>query len=240
LVESELFGHERGAFTGADRRVPGKVEIAEKGTLFLDEIGDLPLEIQGKLLRLLQDKAFERVGGRQTMTADVRIVCATHRDLRKHVAQKKFREDLYYRVKVVEIELPPLRERGSDEIEALANHFADIYSTRYERPEARFTPEALERIRTHRWPGNVRELEHWVESAIVLSPDGVIDAAHLPAPESIPPGSAAKVGVPDGLSLDAASRIYAQATVDACGGNKTEAARRLGIGRNTLARVLKG
>jgi Nif-specific regulatory protein len=240
LVESELFGHERGAFTGADRRVPGKVEVAEKGTLFLDEIGDLPLEIQGKLLRLLQDRAFERVGGRQTMAADVRIVCATHRDLKKLVAEHSFREDLYYRVKVVEIELPPLRARGSDEIEALARHFAGIYSARYERPETRFTPDALERLRTHAWPGNVRELEHWVESAIVLAPDGIIDATHLPSPESMPGSSASKVGVPEGLSLDAASRLYVQATVDACGGNKTEAAKRLGIGRNTLARVLKG
>ena len=241
LVESELFGHERGAFTGADRRVPGKVEVADKGTLFLDEIGDLPLEIQGKLLRFLQDRAFERVGGRETMAADVRVVCATHRDLEKLVAEHRFREDLYYRVKVVEIELPPLRARGSDEIEALARHFADIYSARYERPEARFTADALARLRTHAWRGNVRELEHWVESAIVLAPDGILDAAHLPSPESMPPGSSApKVSVPEGLSLDAASRIYVQATVDACRGNKTEASKRLGIGRNTLARVLKG
>ena len=247
LVESELFGHERGAFTGADRRVPGKVELADKGTLFLDEIGDLPLEIQGKLLRFLQERAFERVGGRQTLTSDVRIVCATHRDLRKAVRDGRFREDLYYRVKVVEIELPPLRARGADEIESLALHFADAYARRYGRPSPRITQDALVKLRAHAWPGNVRELEHWVESAIVLAPDGVVDAAHLPQPEALPPSQAgvAAAGqggvlVPHGLTLDDVTRRYAKATLDACGGNKTEAAKRLGMGRNTLARVLKG
>jgi Nif-specific regulatory protein len=238
LVESELFGHERGAFTGADRRVPGKVEIADRGTLFLDEVGDLPLEIQGKLLRFLQERTFERVGGRQTLSADVRIVCATHRDLRKAIKEGRFREDLYYRVKVVEIELPPLRMRGADEIEALARHFAETYAKRYDRPLPRFTPGALAQIRSYSWPGNVRELEHWIESAIVLSPEGLIDA--LVRHDSLPPSSAAAVRVPHGMTLEQASKIYAQATVEACNGNKTEAAKRLGIGRNTLARVLKG
>jgi Nif-specific regulatory protein len=238
LVESELFGHERGAFTGADKRVPGKVELANKGTLFLDEVGDLPLEIQGKLLRFLQERAFERVGGRQTLESDVRIVCATHRNLSKAVKEGRFREDLYYRVKVVEIELPPLRMRGGDEIEALARHFADSFARRYERPPPKFSDAALATLRSHTWPGNVRELEHWIESAIVLSPEGVIDA--MARAESIPPSSSAAVRVPHGISLDEASKVYAQATVDMCGGNKTEAAKRLGIGRNTLARVLKG
>ena len=144
LVESELFGHERGAFTSADRRVPGKVELAEGGTLFLDELGDLPPDIQGKLLRFLQDKSFERVGGRQTLAADVRVVCATHRDLEQAVAAGRFREDLYYRVRVVEIDLPPLRARGPDDIETLARHFAEVYAQRYQRP-----PRAS---RPRRWP----------------------------------------------------------------------------------------
>ncbi len=161
LVESELFGHERGAFTSADRRVLGKVEIADHGTMFLDEIGDLPLEIQGKLLRLLEDRAFERVGGRTTILADVRIVCATHRDLKKLAREGRFREDLYYRVKVVEIELPALRTRGGDEIEQLARHFAEVYARRYERPDPTFTTDAMARLRAHSFPGNVRELEHW-------------------------------------------------------------------------------
>jgi Nif-specific regulatory protein len=249
LVESELFGHERGAFTSADRRVPGKVELAEGGTLFLDELGDLPHDIQGKLLRFLQDRTFERVGGRQTLAADVRVVCATHRDLEGLVAQGRFREDLYYRVRVVEIDVPPLRARGAEDVETLARHFADVYAQRYGRKMPRFTEGALDAIRSHAWPGNVRELEHWVESAVVLSPDGVLHgspwrkegAAKRTSQE---PGSRRgdgkpQVGVPLGLSMDAAGAFYAQATVEACEGNKTEAAKRLGIGRNTLTRLLR-
>ena len=240
LVESELFGHERGAFTGADKRVLGKVEMADKGTLFLDEIGDLPTEMQGKLLRFLQDRAFERVGGRATLTCDVRIVCATHRDLKKLAKEGRFREDLYYRVRVVEIELPPLRARGTVEIEQLAHHFAGVYAKRYGRPDIVFAEEAMARIRSHAFPGNVRELEHWIESAVVLAPDGKVDASHLPAPES---GEASARGqgqtVPLGLTLAEAERRYARATLGAAGGNKTEAARRLDIGRNTLAKLLR-
>jgi transcriptional regulator with GAF, ATPase, and Fis domain len=254
LVESELFGHERGAFTGADRRVPGRVELAQGGTLFLDEIGDLPPDVQGKLLRFLQERTFERVGGRQTMTADVRVVCATHQDLEQCVADGRFREDLYYRIRVVEIEIPPLRVRGETEIEQLAIHFADMYAKRYRRPSPVFTPEALAVIRAHTWPGNVRELEHWVESAIVLAPDGRIGASHLPRTRRSPSATAlrpvsdpslvaaspAGTVVPFGLTLDDATRRYVQATVDACDGNKAEAARRLDIGRNTIGRILKG
>ena len=256
LVESELFGHERGAFTGADRRVPGKVELSEGGTLFLDELGDLPLDIQGKLLRFLQDRTFERVGGRSTLRADVRIVCATHRDLEKAVAEGRFREDLYYRVRVVEIELPPLRARGRDEIEALARHFADVYAQRYGRPAPSFDPSALVAIATHSWPGNVRELEHWIESAIALAPDGRVSASHLPQrrPKTLSgteqsgtiqipsivstDPSDGEIKLPLSLSLDDAVERYVSAVVDACGGNKTEAARRLGVGRNTIARAL--
>jgi Nif-specific regulatory protein len=258
LVESELFGHERGAFTGADRRVPGKVELAEGGTLFLDELGDLPLEVQGKLLRFLQDRQFERVGGRQTLAADVRVVCATHRDLEAEVRRGRFREDLYYRVRVVEIELPPLRARGPEEVESLARHFAERYASRYGRPSPVLEPPALAALRAHDWPGNVRELEHWIESAVALSPDGRLRAAAFPAPRAREPvatvslasASAAAgapvreradprgdaVAIPIGATLDEATTRFIDAVVDACGGNRTEAARRLGIGRNTLAR----
>jgi transcriptional regulator with GAF, ATPase, and Fis domain len=242
LVESELFGHERGAFTGADRRVPGKVELAEGGTLFLDEIGDLPADIQGKLLRFLQERVFERVGGRTPLRANVRVVCATHLDLERAVKNGKFREDLYYRVRVVEIELPPLRARGPDEIEQLARHFADMYAKRYGRPAPAFEADALVRMRLHAWPGNVRELEHWVESAIVLAPDGLIRASQLPKDRFEPTPAevaAGAVAIPLGLPLDEASRRYVEATVGACEGNKAEAARRLRVGRNTIGRTLK-
>jgi DNA-binding NtrC family response regulator/putative methionine-R-sulfoxide reductase with GAF domain len=244
LVESELFGHERGAFTGADRRVPGKVELARGGTLFLDEIGDLPVDVQGKLLRFLQDRTFERVGGRQTLDADVRVVCATHQDLERFVRAGRFREDLYFRVRVVEIEIPPLRDRGPAEIEQLARHFADMYAKRYKRPDPSLGSDAMAMLRAHVWPGNVRELEHWIESAVVLAPDGRITAAHLPKPR-VPPREVLSVGganedrvvLPLGITLDEATRRYAAFVLDACDGNKAEAARRLGIGRNTLGRM---
>jgi len=250
LVESELFGHERGAFTGADKRVPGRVELAEHGTLFLDEIGDLPLDVQGKLLRFLQERTFERIGGRATLEADVRVVAATHRDLEAAVAAGTFREDLYYRVRVVEMTLPSLRARGADEIDALAAHFAVMYAKRYGRPVPRLDPAALAVLHAHTWPGNVRELEHWVESAVVLSRDGIIRPEHFPKPRGTqmrvgpstvlaPPASRDAVIVPHGLSLEEAERLYGAATLEACGGNKTEAARRLGISRNRVGRILK-
>ncbi len=247
LVESELFGHERGAFTGADRRVPGKVEMAQGGTLFLDEIGDLPHDVQGKLLRFLQERTFERVGGRQTLSADVRVVCATHQDLERLVAEGKFREDLYYRIRVVEIEIPPLRARGTVEIEQLAHHFADMYAQRYKRPAPELSSDAIAVLRAHTWPGNVRELEHWIESAVVLAPDGRIGTTHLPRTRRVAgaggsasaSASAAEGGVaiPLGVTLEEATRRYVQATLDACDGNKAEAARRLEIGRNTIGRM---
>ncbi|MBX3125471.1 MAG: sigma-54-dependent Fis family transcriptional regulator [Polyangiaceae bacterium] len=242
LVESELFGHERGAFTGAERRVCGKVETADRGTLFLDEIGELPLEMQGKLLRFLQERVYERVGGRETLRADVRVLCATHRDLKRSVREGRFREDLYYRVRVVEVEIPPLRERGRDEIVILARHFVETYAQRYARPALQLTPEVLERVALYPWPGNVRELEHWVESATVLSPDGRVADELLPAPPSEGPSSShsARGGVwlPDGLTLDAATRRYIDAQLRVAGGNRTETAKRLGIGRNTIGRLL--
>ena len=243
LVESELFGHERGAFTGADRRVPGRVELAQGGTLFLDEIGDLPSEMQGKLLRFLQDRRFERVGGRQELAADVRILCATHRNLEKLVSEGKFREDLYYRVRVIEIEIPPLRARGPDEIEQLALYFAALHARRYGRPAPEIEPATMAVIRAHRWPGNVRELEHQMESAVVLSTDGRITPDLLPTQRLMrysdhPPPDGATI--PVGLTLAEATRKYVEAVLAANGGNKTRAAKSLQIGRNTLARALSG
>ncbi|HET6613942.1 MAG TPA: sigma 54-interacting transcriptional regulator, partial [Kofleriaceae bacterium] len=229
-----------GAFTGAERRVLGRVELADGGTLFLDEIGELSPEVQGKLLRFLQDRAFERIGGREQLSADTRIVCATHRDLEAEARAGRFREDLYYRVRVVEIAVPPLRARGRDEVLTLARHFADLYGRRYGRPRPRFADAAIDLISRHSWPGNVRQLEHWVESAVVLSPDGILRGDHQaqPAPTSVSP-SGDGVALPIGLSLEEARARYIRATVDACDGNRTEAARRLNIGRNTIARTLK-
>lgn len=198
LVESELFGYEAGAFTGAVRRMPGRVELAHGGTLFLDEVGDLPLDAQGKLLRLLQDRTFERVGGRGPQLVDARIIAATHQDLESLVKQKRFREDLYYRLRVVELSVPALRERGRDELLALTRHFAELYAKRYRRPPTHFDASALLALRSHDWPGNVRELEHWIEGAVVLAKDGIVRPSHFP-----------RVELKDTL-LEPASRPFAQ------------------------------
>jgi Nif-specific regulatory protein len=240
LVESELFGHERGAYTGADRRVIGKAEQAAGGTLFLDELGEIPLEVQGKLLRFLQDRVFERVGGRETIESDVRVVAATNRDLDDLVRQGRFRADLYYRVKVIEIEMPPLRARGADDVRTLAEHFVGTFVRKYAKRPMRLSRAAEAAIAAHPWPGNVRELEHAIERAVVLSDRPEIDALALalgPAPQTGVP-TAGGIAIPDGLSLDDATRAYAAAVLDKHGGNRSAAARALGIGRNRLARIL--
>jgi len=168
LVESELFGHERGAYTGADSRVIGKVEAAHGGTLFLDEIGELPLPLQGKLLRFVQERRFERVGGRETLAADVRLVAATNRDLAAMSAAGQFRSDLYFRLRVVEIEIPTLRARGGDDVVDLASHFIDQMARRYRKGTLRLDDAAKPALAAYPWPGNVRELENTIERAVVL------------------------------------------------------------------------
>ncbi len=236
LVESELFGHERGAFTGADRRATGKIEGAHQGTLFLDEVGELPPAAQAKLLRVLQERRFERVGGRDPVDVDVRVITATHRDLAREVRAGRFREDLFYRLRVVELELPPLRARGPAEITALARHFLGVYARRHRREGVTLGEACLAAMAAHRWPGNVRELEHAIERAVVLC-DGAVWPEHLgllPAPASERPTDG--VTLPLGLSLEEAGRRYCEAVLGAAGGNASEAARRLGVGRNTLAR----
>jgi Nif-specific regulatory protein len=245
LIENELFGHEKGAYTGADHRVPGKFEAADTGTVFIDELGELPLPVQGKLLRVLQDREFERVGGTQTVKVDVRIVAATNRDLVKMVAEGKFREDLYYRIKVVEMVLPPLRERGGEDIERLARHFVATAAKRHRLETPKLSAAALERLRTYRWPGNVRELENCVESAVVLC-EGEILEEHLPLPTvdraPMPSGSmeAAVSTSPTGLlPLAEVERRHILRVLEAVKGNRTAAAKVLEIGRNTLARKLK-
>ena len=178
LVESELFGHEKGSFTGATQQRRGRFEIADGGTLFLDEIGELPLEAQAKLLRVLQEREFERVGGAQTLKVDVRIIAATNRDLQSHVAASRFRSDLYFRLNVFPIAVPPLRERRED-IPRLVERLATTAARRMGRSFTSVSPEFLESARAYDWPGNIRELENWVERALIMSNDGTLEAQHL-------------------------------------------------------------
>jgi DNA-binding NtrC family response regulator len=178
LLESELFGHEKGAFTGAIERKPGSFEEASGGTLFLDEVGELPLAVQAKLLRTLQEKEIRRLGGRESLPIDVRIVAATNRDLEGAVAHAEFREDLYYRLNVIHLHLPPLRARQED-IPLLAQHFLTRYSRELERPVGGFAPEALEALRAHTWPGNVRELENTMKQALMTCRGYLITAEDL-------------------------------------------------------------
>nr|HEX4315047.1 sigma-54-dependent Fis family transcriptional regulator [Kofleriaceae bacterium] len=254
LVESELFGHERGAYTGADSRVIGKVEAAHGGTLFLDEIGELPLPLQGKLLRFVQERQFERVGGRETLTADVRIVAATNRDLAEMSGAGQFRSDLFFRLRVVEIEIPPLRERGGDDIADLAAHFCEVMARRYRKGPLRLAESAVPALVAYGWPGNVRELENTIERAVVLAAGATIEVKDLrlePKPKAtgvfaavtLPPepapAAAGDVVLAAGLTLDEAERRYARAILDRENGNQSAAARALGISRNKLARLLK-
>jgi Nif-specific regulatory protein len=268
LVESELFGHERGAYTGADSRVLGKVEAADKGTLFLDEIGELPLPLQGKLLRFVQERQFERVGGRETLTADVRIVAATNRDLAAMTAAGQFRSDLYFRLRVIEIEIPPLRARGADDITDLAAHFVDQFARRYRKAPLRLADAARPALAAYAWPGNVRELENTIERAVVLCEgqaitvkdlgleprrlSSVVDVPAWSSSTALPAApdaadardaddadDADEVRLPGNLALDEAERRYALAILERCDGNQSAAARQLGISRNKLARLLK-
>ena len=185
LIESELFGHEKGAFTGATRTRRGRIEEAEGGTLFLDEIGDFSSTVQVKLLRVLQEKEYQRVGSGQTRNADVRIIAATNRDLEEAVEDGEFREDLYYRINVVPIFLPPLRKRKGDVL-LLADHFVEKYAGDTDNSSGRISTEAINMMMAYHWPGNVRELENCIERAVVLSPDGVIHAHHLPPTLQLP------------------------------------------------------
>jgi Nif-specific regulatory protein len=242
LIENELFGHEKGAFTGADTRMEGKFESANGGTVFIDELGELPLAVQGKLLRVLQDREFERVGGTQTIRVDVRIVAATNRDLARMVAEGKFREDLYYRIKVVELLLPPLRDRGAEDIERLSRHFVAAAARKHRKdPAPKISLSALDRLKSYRWPGNVRELENCMESAVVLC-EGEILSEHLPLPGAERPRLETAADTTDPvpmLTLAEVERRHILSVLEALKGNRTAAAKSLAIGRNTLARKLK-
>jgi DNA-binding NtrC family response regulator len=251
LVENELFGHERGAFTGAGARKVGKMDLAHRGTLFLDEIGELPLTVQAKLLRVLEEKRFERVGGTQSIDVEVRFVVATNRDLRKAAEEKTFREDLYFRISAVPLTIPPLRERGND-VQLLADHFLAKFGREFGKPHVQLSRQARERLQEYRWPGNVRELQNTLERAVILSDGDEISAGALqllarqPAPAAIP-----EELVPEKFNWDGTleevtarasqhvERVLLEQTLRECKWNKTRAAEKLGISPKTLLAKLR-
>jgi two-component system nitrogen regulation response regulator GlnG len=259
LLESELFGHEKGAFTGADRRRIGKFEQCHGGTLFLDEIGDMPPALQAKILRLLQEQAFERVGGNETVRTDVRLIAATHRDLKAWSDAGRFRPDLYYRLGVFAIHLPPLRERG-DDLPLLVRYYVRRFSRELGREVGEVAPEALERLRGYSWPGNVRELQSVLKQALLQARGTTLLPTFLPAlpgepsgPVTAAPAAAGDPNLEAFIHLRLASgegdlyaethrqvdRLLLTRVLEDTGGNQLQAARRLGIGRETLSRRLR-
>ncbi len=242
LLESELFGHEKGAFTGAHRRKEGKFEQADGGSLFLDEVSEMSLSMQVKLLRVLQEREFARVGGEDIIKVDVRVISATNKDLMQEIEPGRFREDLYYRLNVVALNVPPLRERNED-IPLLAGHFLTTFAEKNHKPIRGFSPQAMDQLLRYAWPGNVRELMNTVERAVVLSRDEYIDEEDLPF--HIKDGLADAVAdsplsAPEtGHSLEEVEKGTILKTLELTGGNKSEAARRLGITRKTLHKKLK-
>ncbi len=244
LLESEMFGHERGAFTDAHEMKRGLLEVAEGGTVLLDEIGEMPLAVQPKLLRVLENRSFRRVGGRKDIPVNIRIIAATNRDLEKAVAAGRFREDLYYRLHVFPIHLPPLRERPAD-IPVLSRHFLEQYNGTLKKNVAGFTPQALDRMSAYSWPGNVRELKNIVERAMVLSRDALIDINMLPreiagqqSDQGDPPSDSPEKAFQK-KTLEEVEREYILEVLRAEGGNRTAAARVLQISRSTLQDKLK-
>ena len=259
LLESELFGHEKGAFTGADRRRIGKFEQCSGGTIFLDEIGDMPLALQAKILRLLQEQAFERVGGNETVRTDVRLIAATHRDLEALSTEGRFRPDLYYRLGVFTIHLPPLRERG-DDLPMLVHHYVRRFDRELGREVREIAAEAMERLSSHPWPGNIRELQSVLKQALLRSTGPVLIPAFLPSPTGAPRTAAAPPPSADESAplesfirqrLQAGSNDLYEETLrrveqfllplvlQSTGGNKVQAARILGITRMTLRTKLR-
>jgi len=257
ILESELFGHERGSFTGATGRKIGKFELADGGTLFLDEIGELPLDMQVKLLRVLEQREFMRVGGADTIKVDIRLVAATNSDLEAAVEQGRFRSDLYYRLKVVTLRIPRLCERRED-IPLLVGHFLEQFARENDRPGLRIAPEALKALTRADWEGNVRELRNTIESLVVLTPSDSIDFDDLPeeirrfggaptaaaagadrVPEAVRAEGSREIEIPVGATMDEIERRAILRTLESTGGNRTRAAELLGIGLRTLQRKLK-
>ena len=243
LLESELFGHEKGSFTGADKRREGRFMQADKGTIFLDEIGETSAAMQAKLLRVIQEREIQRVGGEETLSVDVRILAATNRNLEEDVKNGKFREDLFYRLNVVTLRIPPLRER-QDDTPLLAQHFLEKYAKKNHKQVKGFSPLAMDMLLKYAWPGNVRELENVIERAVILLPDEHITEKELPV--TITSSYAEKsewVAPPPPVAanrpLEEVEKEAILATLNDSGGNKSETARRLAINRKTLHKKLK-
>ena len=240
LIESELFGHERGAFTGAVTSRAGCFETADGGTLFLDEVAEMPLSMQPKLLRVLEDGRVRRLGGAREIPCDVRVVAATNRDARQAVADGRLREDLFYRLNVFTIPLPPLRERG-DDLLLLVQHFIRQFGRKHGIPVEGLDGEARRLLEGHPWPGNVRELRNGIERAVIVARSGLIGASHLPAVvrEAGGGGERGRIVLPGGVTAAEAERIVIREALRASGGNKAEAARRLGLDVKTIRNKLK-
>jgi transcriptional regulator with PAS, ATPase and Fis domain len=246
LIENELFGHERGAFTGAGDRRLGKFELASSGTVFLDEIGELPLAVQGKLLRVIEEKVVDRIGGRAPIPVDVRVVAATNRDLKSDVESGTFRRDLFFRLAVFPLEIPPLRDREND-VELLARHFAANLSKELRGREATLSDDALAALRSHSWPGNVRELENVIERACILSDTMVLERKDLGLPTTpADGGDALKIFDLSGTLAEAAQRalrlVERQKILEALAaheGNKIATAEALGVSYKTLLTKIK-
>lgn len=239
LLESELFGHEKGAFTGAEKRREGRFLAADKGTIFLDEIGEIPMPMQAKLLRAIQEREIQRVGGDKPIKMDVRILAATNRDLQKEVAEGRFRQDLFYRLNVVSVHIPSLNERKED-VPLLAVHFLKVFAQKNDKQVKGFTPGAMDRLVKYSWPGNVRELENTVERAVVLLVGEYVSERELPP--SIMGNSETDAFLGQNFSdmtLEEIERAIVAEIVENVGGNKSEAARRLGITRKTLLSKLQ-
>jgi len=234
LLESELFGYEKGAFSGATTSKPGKFELADKGTLFLDEIGDVPPAIQVKLLRVLQERQFERLGGTKTLKVDVRLIAATNRDLRAALEEGTFREDLYYRLNVVAIDIPPLREHKED-IPALANFFLERFARESGKSVRGIAPAAMQLLMDFHWPGNVRELENILERGVTLSSSAMLDAADIHLDSRVQhPSSGSQPVLPEGMTLEKWEQEIIREALSRASGNKSQAARALGLSRNAL------
>jgi Nif-specific regulatory protein len=237
LIENELFGHARGAYTGAITSHDGKFLRAQGGTVFIDEIGELPLSLQPRLLRILQDREFEQLGGTRTLKVDVRVIAATNRNLEEMVARGLFRQDLYYRIKVVQLHVPPLRERGERDILALASYFLHQAGQKHGRPGAALSAESRKVLAAYGWPGNVRELQNCIESALIMSEGGVIRPTVLNLQAGPEPAARAE-WMSEDLTLRQMERAYIHRLLEKHGGNRTRVARILKIGRNTLLRKM--